>query len=53
VVCGWTDCDRGGEVLQVGDGAEGEKWRSVEFGSIELVRVFYVELWRRWKIGYL
>lgn len=50
MVRGWTDGDRRGEVLQVGDGAKGEKWRSVELGSIELVRVCGG---RRWKIGYL
>jgi len=38
VVCGRTDGDGGGEVLQVGNGAEGAEWGSVEFGSIELVR---------------
>ena len=38
MVCGWTDGEWGGEVLQAGDGEEGEEWGSVEFGSVESVR---------------
>lgn len=32
MVCGREDGGWGGEVFEVGDGEEGEEWRSVELG---------------------
>ena len=38
MVCGRKDGEWGGEVLEIGDGEEGEEWGSIELGSAESVR---------------
>lgn len=37
MVCWGQNGEWGGEVLEAGDGEEGEEWGSVELGSVEFV----------------
>lgn len=43
MVCGWQDDEWGGEVLQAGNGEEGEKWGSFKCGPIESVKSKYTD----------
>lgn len=44
MVRGWENGEWRGEVLEIGDGEEGEEWGSVELGQAELVDGMILEL---------